>query len=129
MLTYTKTFSSFSVPERDLGIVREFYKDTLGLDVRETLEGLQIIFNDGNSVFIYPADHAAALYTVLNFVVENIDATIDDLVGRGVAMEQYDLPGIKTDAKGVCRNEDATGPKALAWFKDPSGHIISVIQE
>jgi catechol 2,3-dioxygenase-like lactoylglutathione lyase family enzyme len=128
MFSYAKTFSSFSV--QDLAATKRFYTETLDLLVRETPEGLELALEGGHSIFIYPAPHAAAGYTVLHFVVDDIDKTVDELIGRGVKMEHYDLPEIKTDSKGICRNDGGdSGPKAIAWFKDPSGHIIAVMQE
>ncbi len=121
-------FSGFSVP--DIEQAKGFYGDTLGLTVKSKPEGLELTMGTA-SVFIYSsADNKPADYTVLNFVVENIDVTMDELIGKGVHMEQYDTPHMKTDAKGVVRSDGTSpGPKAIAWFKDPAGNILSVIQE
>ena len=126
MLEHTKAFSSFSVD--DLAQAKDFYGRTLGLDVVEVPEGLELRLAGGTRIFIYPShDYTAPEHTVLNFVVDDIDATIDGLAERGVRMEHYDWPDLETDERGVCRG--ASGPKAIAWFKDPSGHILSVLQE
>lgn len=126
MFKTTKAFSSFSTP--DLVKAKDFYGRTLGLDVRQTNEGLELRLAGGTTVFIYPSsDYTAPEHTVLNFVVDDIDAAVEALSNRGVRLEHYDLPEIKTDERGIFRGE--TGPKAIAWFKDPAGHILSVLQE
>jgi extradiol dioxygenase family protein len=126
MFDKTPAFSSFSVD--DLGKAKRFYGDTLGLKVKETPEGLELHLKGAGDVFIYPSDdYHAPEHTVLNFVVGDIDKAIDELEKRGVRMEHYDLPDIKTDRRGVFRGE--MGPKAIAWFKDPAGHILSVLQQ
>lgn len=129
LISNAKAFSSFSVD--DLAAAKTFYGDTLGLNVKETPEGLELhLAGGGSPVFIYPSDdYHAPEHTVLNFIVDDVDATVDDLVKRSIRMEQYDQPGIKTDAKGVFRNTGGPGPKAIAWFKDPAGHILSVLAE
>ncbi len=130
MFKDTKAFSSFSVD--DMKKAKKFYGETLGLKVKEIPEGLELhLAGGGIPVFIYPSDdYHAPEHTVLNFLVDNIDKAVDELRKRGVRMEQYDLPEIKTDAKGIVRNESgAMGPKAMAWFKDPAGHILAVMQE
>ncbi|HYF13401.1 MAG TPA: VOC family protein [Candidatus Paceibacterota bacterium] len=129
MLSNAKAFSSFSVPDMDAA--KKFYVDTLGIDVKETNMGLELnLAGGGIPVFIYHStDYHAPEHTVLNFIVENIDNAIDELSSRGVQMEQYDLPGMKTDEKGVVRGDGSQGPKAIAWFKDPADHILALIQE
>jgi catechol 2,3-dioxygenase-like lactoylglutathione lyase family enzyme len=130
MFKDTKAFSSFSVD--DLKKAKKFYSETLGLDVNEIPEGLELhIAGGGIPVFIYPSsDYHAPEHTVLNFLIDDIDKIVDELEKRGVPMEHYDLPEMKTDRKGILRNESGgMGPKAIAWFKDPAGHILSVIQE
>ena len=126
MFQYTQAFCSFSDP--DLKRAKEFYGKKLGLRVAETPEGLELNLADGLRVFVYPStEYTAPEHTVLNFVVSDIEKTIDELGKQGITMEQYDWPEIKTDPKGIFRGE--TGPKAIAWFKDPAGHILSVLQE
>ena len=122
MFKNTKAFSSFSAD--DLQKAKEFYGETLGLDVSQEEEGLALKIAGGGSVFIYPKpNHEPATFTVLNFPVDNIDAAVDQLAKSGVSFEQYDEP-IKTDEKGIHRND---GPK-IAWFKDPAGNILSVVE-
>jgi catechol 2,3-dioxygenase-like lactoylglutathione lyase family enzyme len=126
MFKDTKAFSSFSVP--DLAAAKQFYGETLGLDVVETPEGLELRIAGSTPVFIYPSDsYTAPKHTVLNFPVDDIDAAVDELSRRGVTMEQYDLPEIKTDEKGIVRNGEM-GPTAIAWFKDPADHVLSVLE-
>jgi catechol 2,3-dioxygenase-like lactoylglutathione lyase family enzyme len=120
----TKAFSGFSVD--DLQKAKDFYGHTLGLDTAETKEGLALRLAGGGQVFLYPkSNHAPATFTVLNFVVTDIEQTVDGLTKLGVRFEHYDQPEIKTDEKGVHRN---AGPK-IAWFKDPAGNILSVLEE
>lgn len=119
-----ESFSSFSV--NDLKKAKDFYGQTLGLDVSETPEGLELHTAD-NTVFLYPKpDHTPASFTVLNFHVDDIDAAVDELTALGVNLEHYNLPDMKTDERGIAR-----GPKGptIAWFKDPAGNILSVLQE
>lgn len=125
MFKEAKSFSSFSV--NDLQKAKEFYSQTLGLDVKETPEGLELDTDD-NIVFLYPKpNHTPASFTVLNFAVDDIDAAVDELNGLGVNLEHYNLPDIKTDERGIARGPH--GPAAIAWFKDPAGNILSVLQE
>jgi catechol 2,3-dioxygenase-like lactoylglutathione lyase family enzyme len=125
MFKKTKAFSSFSVD--DLDKAKQFYGETLGLDVVETLEGLELHIAGSTPVFVYPSsNYTAPKHTVLNFPVDDIHAAVDALAARGVRMEHYDLPGIKTDERGIFRGE--SGPRAIAWFKDPAGHLLSVLQ-
>jgi len=120
-----QSFSSFSV--NDLQQAKEFYSQTLGLEVKETPEGLEL-HTDDNVVFLYPKpNHTPASFTVLNFAVDDIDAAVDELNGLGVNLEHYNLPDIKTDERGIARGPH--GPAAIAWFKDPAGNILSVLQE
>ncbi len=125
MLKQSKAFSGFSV--NDLGKARQFYGETLGLDVKESEMGMLELHTPGNNgIIVYPKEnHEAASFTVLNFPVSDIEAVVDDLSAKGVVFEQYGEP-IKTDKKGICRNE--YGP-LIAWFKDPAGNILSVLQD
>jgi catechol 2,3-dioxygenase-like lactoylglutathione lyase family enzyme len=125
MFKDTKAFSSFSVD--DLQKAKQFYGETLGIDVVETPEGLELHIAGGTPVFVYPSDnYTPPKHTVLNFPVEDVEAAVDELAKRGVPMEHYDLPDIKTDEKGIFRGE--TGPPAIAWFKDPAEHVLSVLE-
>ena len=124
MLRDSKAFSGFSVD--DLDSARAFYGDVLGLDVEQADEMpiLRVRFGGDRHVIVYAKpDHQAATFTVLNFPVADIDAAVDGLAGRGVAFERYD--GFGQDEKGVMRGR---GP-LIAWFKDPAGNVLSVVQE
>jgi catechol-2,3-dioxygenase len=126
MFKDTKAFSSFSVD--DLQKAKQFYGQTLGLDIAETPEGLVLHIAGGTEIFIYPSDnYTAPKHTVLNFPVADIEEAVDELAKRGVRMEHYDMPDLKTDERGVYRGD--TGPRAIAWFKDPADHVLSVLQE
>lgn len=117
-----RSFCSFSV--NDLKKAKDFYGQTLGLEVSETPEGLELHTGE-NTIFIYPKpNHTPASFTVLNFPVDHIEAAVDELEGLGVSLEHYDLPDIKTDKRGISRG---TGP-VIAWFKDPAGNILSVLE-
>jgi predicted enzyme related to lactoylglutathione lyase len=117
------SFSSFSV--NDVKKAKDFYLETLGLDVSETSEGLELRTGD-NVIFLYPKpNHAPASFTVLNFQVDDIDEAVKQLSELGVSLERYNLPDIKTDERGIFN-----GPgHQIAWFKDPAGNILSVIEE
>ncbi len=117
-----EAFSSFSV--NDLKQASEFYGQTLGLNVTETPEGLELRL-PGSTVFIYPKpNHEPASFTVLNFSVESVEKAVDEIGRLGLRLEQYDLPDLKTDDRGIARGP---GPK-IAWFKDPAGNILSVLE-
>jgi catechol 2,3-dioxygenase-like lactoylglutathione lyase family enzyme len=118
-------FSSFAVP--DVEAARAFYGDTLGLDVRDSRErGLIELHLGGPApVLVYPKpDHTPASFTVLNFQVPDIDAAVDALIGAGIRMERY--PDFEQNDKGIAR--DPRGP-AIAWFTDPAGNIVSVLED
>ena len=122
MFKNTKAFSSFSV--NDLQKAKEFYGNTLGLEVSESHEGLELRTAGGNTIFVYPkADHKAATFTILNFAVDNVEEAVDQLTKRGVRFEKYEGE-LKTDEKGIFRGE---GPE-IAWFKDPAGNFLSVLK-
>ena len=123
MLKASHAFSGFST--NDIGKAKEFYGRTLGLEVSEEHGLLNLHLGGGADVLIYPkANHAPATFTVLNFPVDDVDKTVDELTKRGVRFEIYTEPSIKTDAKGISR--DNGGP-TIAWFKDPAGNILSVL--
>ena len=126
MLSFSSVFSSFSV--NDLQEAKAFYKEVLGLQADESpapMNILTISFNQGHKVMIYPKpNHEAATFTVLNFVVENVDKAVDELIAKGIKFEQYSGE-IATDEKGISRGN---GP-SIAWFKDPAGNILAVLQE
>jgi catechol 2,3-dioxygenase-like lactoylglutathione lyase family enzyme len=122
MLEANKAFSSFSVD--DLQKAKDFYAQALGLKVKESKEGLEL-HPGQNDVFIYPKpNHSPASFTVLNFLVDDIETTVEELSGKGVKFEHYDGE-IKTDEKGIHRN----GGPMIAWFKDPAGNILSVVEK
>jgi len=125
MLETSKAFSSFSV--NDMDQARKFYSGILGLQVNDTPMGvIEVRLGNGPTVMLYPKpDHAAATFTVLNFPVENIDDAVASLAAKGVRFEQYGPP-IQTDEKGICR---APGGPRIAWFRDPAGNILSVLQK
>jgi catechol 2,3-dioxygenase-like lactoylglutathione lyase family enzyme len=124
MFKDAKAFSSFSVD--DVGKAKEFYAGTLGLEVSDEMGGLSLRVAGGANVFLYPkSDHAPASFTVLNFPVDNVDNAVDELTKRGVRMEIYDRDDFKQDEKGIAR--DDRGP-AIAWFKDPAGNVLSVME-
>ena len=124
MFEHDPAFSSFAV--RDIEAARRFYRDTLGLEVDDGEMGsLELDLGDGTRVLIYPKpDHEPATYTVLNLPVEDIDVAVDALRAMGVRFEQYE-GDIATDAKGISRSKP--GPQ-IAWFRDPAGNIVSVLQ-
>jgi catechol 2,3-dioxygenase-like lactoylglutathione lyase family enzyme len=120
MFKDTAAFSGFAVP--DLAAAKAFYADTLGLNVSEENGMLTLHLAGGANVFIYPKpDHAPANYTILNFPVDDIDAAVDELTARGVRLERYE--GFGADEKGIVRGEPP-----IAWFTDPAGNILSVLQ-
>jgi len=122
MFKDAEAFSTFSV--NDLKQAKEFYGQTLGLDVAETPEGLELNLA-GSTVFIYPKpNHQPASFTVLNFSVESVEKAVEEIGRLGIRLEHYDLPDIKTDDRGISRGP---GPK-IAWFKDPAGNILSVLE-
>lgn len=124
MLGDTKAFSGFAVG--DIEKAKEFYGRTLGLKVSESNGLLTLHVAGGNNVLIYPKpNHTPANFTVLNFPVDNVDEAVDELTKRGVHFEIYDLPDIKTNKKGIMRGNGPT----IAWFKDPAGNILSVIEQ
>jgi catechol 2,3-dioxygenase-like lactoylglutathione lyase family enzyme len=121
MFTNTKAFSGFAVP--DIDAAREFYGDTLGLETSDENGLLTLLIAGDRPTLVYPKpDHEPATYTILNFPVDDIEAAVDALAEKGVAFERYD--GAEQDEKGIFRG----GGPLIAWFKDPAGNILSVIQ-
>lgn len=124
MLRDSKAFSGFSV--NDVPKAKEFYGQTLGLEVSESHGLLTLHLASGASVLIYPKpNHAPATFTILNFPVDNVDEAVDELTKRGVRFEIYNEPDLKTDERGIFRN----GGPTIAWFKDPASNILSVLEE
>src|SRR5262245_12992066 len=123
MLRDSKAFSGFSVD--DIQKAKMFYGETLGLNISETHGLLKLHLAGGNTVLVYPKpNHAPATFTILNFPVGNIDEAVGDLIKRGVRFERYE-GDLKTDEKGIFRG----GGPLIAWFKDPAGNILSVLEE
>jgi catechol 2,3-dioxygenase-like lactoylglutathione lyase family enzyme len=123
MIENSKAFSGFAVD--DVPKAREFYAGTLGLRVTEQNGLLRLHLAGGTEVIVYPKpDHAPATFTILNFPVEDVERTVDELAARGVRFERYE-GSIATDEKGIHRGD---GPD-IAWFTDPAGNILSVLQE
>jgi len=120
MFKDTQAFSGFSVD--NIPKAKAFYSNTLGLEVTEEYGMLRLHLATGAEILIYPKeDHVPATYTILNFQVNDIEKSTEELIARGVAFEHY--PG--TDEKGIQRG----GGPLIAWFKDPAGNILSVLQE
>ncbi|HWC08988.1 MAG TPA: VOC family protein [Solirubrobacterales bacterium] len=125
MLADSNAFSGFAVD--DLAAVREFYTETLGLNTSEPVEDVLLSLDHpgGRSTLVYvKPDFEPATYTVLNFPVGDVEATVDGLTSRGVVFERYE--GFDQDEKGISRSP--AGP-LIAWFKDPAGNILSVLEE
>jgi catechol 2,3-dioxygenase-like lactoylglutathione lyase family enzyme len=123
MFKDTKAFSGFAVD--DLDAARAFYGETLGIAISEEMGLLTLLLGGGERpTLIYPKPgFEPATYTILNFPVEDIDAAVDELLERGVAFEIYD--GFGQDERGVSRND---GGPPIAWFRDPAGNILSVLE-
>ncbi|MPZ94724.1 MAG: VOC family protein [Propionibacteriales bacterium] len=120
MFEHTKAFSGFSVD--DIAKAKQFYSETLGLRVSEEYGMLSLHIAGDRDTLVYPKeDHTPATFTILNFPVDDIDSTVQQLAARGIVFEKYD--GV--DESGVMRER---GP-AIAWFKDPAGNVLSVLQE
>ena len=127
MFKDTKAFSSFSVD--DVQKAKKFYGQTLGLEVSESYGGriLEIHIVGRRNTVIYSKDnHTPATFTILNFPVDNLEQTMHDLTKRGVRFEIYNEGDVKTDEKGISISGE--GPK-IAWFKDPAGNVLSVLEE
>jgi catechol 2,3-dioxygenase-like lactoylglutathione lyase family enzyme len=122
MFKDSKAFSGFSVD--DIQRAKEFYGSTLGLEVSEMNGLLELHLGSGARVLIYPKpNHEPATFTILNFPVADVEQAVDELTRRGVRFEHYNEEGLKTDEKGIARDEGPT----IAWFKDPAGNILSVL--
>ena len=122
MFSNTPAFSGFAVD--DIEAARKFYGETLGLNVTDGPMGVLTLELAGDRpTMIYPKpDFTPATYTILNFPVDDVDAAVDDLAARGVEMERYE--GFDQDEKGIARDQGPT----IAWFKDPAGNILSVLE-
>ncbi len=126
MFKNVHAFSGFSV--NDIPQAKEFYGGTLGLDVAEFNGLLQLKLGGGGSVIVYPKEnHEPATFTILNFPVDDIDRAVDELKSRGVDFERYE--GAEQDDKDIARGIAAEQGPDIAWFKDPAGNILAVLQE
>jgi catechol 2,3-dioxygenase-like lactoylglutathione lyase family enzyme len=123
------SFSGLSVD--NIAKAKEFYVDVLGCKLTSEAMGLELELPGGNRHFIYEkADHEPATFTVLNFVVSDIDAAADSLIEKGVTLERYDLGnGAEQDDKGILRGRAADMGPDIAWFKDPAGNVLSILQD
>jgi predicted enzyme related to lactoylglutathione lyase len=122
MLSTSKAFSGFSV--NDIATAKAFYADTLGLEVGEANGMLNLKLASGAHVLVYPkANHEPATFTILNFPVDNIDEAVDHLAARGVTMTRFE--GFDVDERGIFRG----GGPFIAWFTDPAGNVLSVLQD
>lgn len=124
MLSESKAFSGFAVP--DVAAAKQFYGDVLGLEVSEDDEMglLRLHIAGGRDILVYPKpDHTPANYTILNFPVEDVESAVDALAAKGVEILRYE--GFDQDEKGIARG----GGPLIAWFTDPAGNVLSVLQE
>ncbi|WP_280254235.1 VOC family protein [Nocardia abscessus] len=122
MLTDSNAFSGFSVD--DVEAAKTFYAETLGIQVSEENGMLQLHLGGGGTVLVYPKpDHTPATFTVLNFPVPDIEAAVDELIRRNVRFERYEFA--EQDEKGIHRG----GGPLIAWFTDPAGNVLSVLQQ
>jgi catechol 2,3-dioxygenase-like lactoylglutathione lyase family enzyme len=127
MFNPVAAFSGFSVD--DLSKAKEFYTVTLAVPLDNEEMGLHLQLPGGGSVFIYEKEtHAPASFTILNFVVSSIDEAVDTLSEKGVTFERYDSMPAPQDEKGILRGLAANQGPDIAWFKDPAGNILSLIQ-
>jgi catechol 2,3-dioxygenase-like lactoylglutathione lyase family enzyme len=125
MFTPTAAFSGFSV--NDMAAAKEFYGSKLGLQIEEDFGGARIQLPGGNQAWMYQKDdHAPAAYTMLDFIVDNIDEAVDELVKAGIVFEHYE--GSPQDEKGIMRGKEHNMGPNIAWFKDPAGNILAVVE-
>jgi catechol 2,3-dioxygenase-like lactoylglutathione lyase family enzyme len=126
MFAKSKAFSGFSV--NDLSTAKKFYGETLGLDVSEENDLLTLHIAGGQDILVYPKpNHTPASFTILNFPVDDIDESVDELTKRGVRFERYD--GFEQDEKGIARPAGGQEGPPIAWFTDPAGNILAVLQQ
>lgn len=124
MLTTADGYSGFSVDDTEKALA--FYRDTLGLDATQGEMGVIDLRVGGTQAFVYPKpDHVPAVFTVMNLIVPDIDAAVDELAASGVALERYD--GMPQDERGVMRGRASGQGPDIAWFTDPAGNIFSII--
>ncbi len=126
MFQVKEAFSGFSV--NDLAKAKAFYAETLGLKVDDEGVGMRLHLPGGGTVFAYPKeDHQPATFTILDFVVASIDEAVDELTNRGVQFEHYE--GIPADEKGIFRGTSKNQGPDIAWFKDPAGNLLAILEE
>ncbi|MFJ3407160.1 VOC family protein [Promicromonospora sp. NPDC090134] len=128
MVTTLRSFTSFSVD--DIGTTIVFYRDVLGLPVRENvMGGFEINLTGGSSVFVYPKSdaHTPASYTVLNIVVPDIDDAVGQVLAAGASLVVY--PGSDQDDCGISRSTDPTQRPTIGWITDPAGNVIALVQD
>jgi predicted enzyme related to lactoylglutathione lyase len=127
MLRFTNSFASYSV--NDIDAAKQFYQETLGLSVTQKTEGLEVAMPGGGKAFLYrKPNHTPATFTVLNFKVNDVNQAVDDLNKQGVQMEHYDGQ-LQTDQRGIFHPKGPHDGPTIAWFKDPSGNILSVVEQ
>ena len=126
MLGNTKTFSGFSVD--DTATAQTFYSETLGMNVTTNEMGILTLHpQGGGEIIVYPKDnHTPASFTILNFEVDNIDKAVDDLVSKGVTFLRYD--NFPQDDRGVMRGAEQNRGPNIAWFNDPAGNVLALIE-
>jgi catechol 2,3-dioxygenase-like lactoylglutathione lyase family enzyme len=124
MLTHESAFSGFSVD--DIPAALDFYRDTLGLDVEELGEALLRLhlIGEHQAIVYLKRDHTPAVFTILNFAVPDIERAVDELTGQGVEMIRYE--GFAQDEHGISRN---SGGPPIAWFSDPAGNVLAVLED
>lgn len=128
MLQDSKAFSGYGV--KDIESTVAFYRDVLGLEVADTGMGLEVRLGTGANIFLYVREHhEPAGFTVLNFPVDDIEAAVDELVSKGVVFEHYDSLPAEQDDKQILWGENVGFGPNIAWFKDPSGNTLSVLQD
>lgn len=126
MPEWRSAFSGISV--NDIDAARRFYVDVLGFGIREEMGGLRVALPGGGALWIYPKpDHEPAAFTVLNLVVSDIDAAVDQLNAAGVDTRIYGEGEFWTDAKGIARGRSANRGPDIAWFRDPAGNVLAVL--
>ncbi len=126
MFEAKSAFSGFSVD--DLSRARDFYTGKLGLELEDETMGLVLRLPGGGTVFVYAKpDHVPATFTILNFAVDNIEAAVDELTDQGVRFERYE--GVKADDRGIVRGKAVNQGPDIAWFKDPAGNVLSVLED
>lgn len=127
MFQDSPAFSSYSVNDQE--VAKQFYGEVLGCRTEDDWMGVKLTFINGQTVFMYQKDdHVPATFTVLNLPVESIDTAVDYLVGKGVVVERYDNLPAPQDEKGILRGRAAGMGPDIAWFRDPAGNILSVIE-